>query len=357
MLTPPIQPENQGSENSRSLIAEPRQVSADPVLITSGDGRVSDFNAAASALFGEASLIYQRSIQDLLPFIPRPAWGANQDMTWRGQIMDRGGRALDLEVIKTSLANGVPETRVIYVIHDISPQMEANRLAEQLLYCVAHELSGPLTTLRSSLDILSSGAGELAVREFDQLLQGARRTSTRLAILVEDWLSAGTIRSGRLRVQQRPTQLSAVIEEAAAIVSPVVAARGQRMEQNLQRADLCVLADRRYLRQVFSNLLDNAAKYSPDGEVIQIRARESDGCVRVSVEDHGPGIPAEQRDSVFEWFHRLEPDKPASGTGLGLAIARAIVQAHGGTIAVDKEIVNGTGICFTLPAAEGSRQR
>jgi signal transduction histidine kinase len=326
-------------------------------LISSANGRVTDFNAAASALFGGSGVIDQRSVQELLPFIPQTAWGASQDTTWRGQILDPDGRALDLEVSGTSLTNAVPEARVIYVIHDISPQMEANRLAEQLLYCVAHELSGPLTTLRSSLDILSSGAGELAVREFDQLLQGARRTSARLAILVEDWLSAGTIRSGRLRVQQRPTQLSAVIDEAAAIVSPVVAARGQRLEQDLQSADLCVLADRRYLRQVFSNLLDNAAKYSPVGEVIQIRASESDGCVRVSVEDHGPGIPAEQRDSVFEWFHRLAPDNSASGTGLGLAIARAIVQAHGGTIAVDKEIVNGTGICFTLPAAEGSRQR
>jgi signal transduction histidine kinase len=101
--------------------------------------------------------------------------------------------------------------------------------------------------------------------------------------------------------------------------------------------------------------LDNAARYSPEGEVIRIQARRSKGRVQVTIQDNGPGIPADQREAVFEWFYRLAPE--ASGTGIGLAIAKAIVEAHGGTIAVSEETELGTEMCISLPSAEGKRQR
>jgi signal transduction histidine kinase len=189
------------------------------------------------------------------------------------------------------------------------------------------------------------------------LLQGARRTTARLAILVEYWLSAGNIRSGRVSLHRRPTRLSAVIDDALALVHPLIEARAQCVERDIPRGDLHVLADRRYLRQVLSNLLDNAAKYSPKGEVIRIRARKSGGRVQITIEDHGPGIPADKRVAVFECFYRLASDHGVPGTGLGLAIVKAIVEAHGGTIAVKERTGIGTAICFSLPAAEGSRQR
>jgi len=308
-------------------------------------------------MFGDTALVYQRPIQDLLPFIPEPVAGGGQEMTWQGQIIDRTGHALDLEVSQTRLVNGLLPTSFVYVVHDISRRAEANRAAEQLLYSVAHELSGPLTTLRSAFDTLGSGFGELAVRDLDQLLQGARRTTTRLAILVEDWLSAGTIRSGRLSLHRRPMRLSAVIDDALALVHPLIEARAQCVERDIPRGDLRVLADRRYLCQALSNLLDNAAKYSPKGEVIRIRARRSGGHVQITVEDHGPGILPDKRVAVFEWFSRLAPDHGVPGTGLGLAIVKAIVEAHGGTIAIKERTGTGTAVCFSLPAAEGSRQR
>jgi signal transduction histidine kinase len=337
--------------------AEPLAVIPEPILISSADGRVSDFNAAAGVLFGGTVGIYGRPIRDLLPFIPAPRDGAGHERTWRGQIVDDTGHTLDLEVSQTSLVNGLLATCHIYVVHDISKREEANRSAEQLLYSTAHELSGPLTTLRSALDTLGSGFVELAVSDFERLLQGARHSTTRLTILVEDWLNAGNIRSGRLRVHPRPTRLSTIIDEAVATVQPILEAREQCLVRDIPEGhrDLEVLADGRYLRQVLLNLLDNAAKYSPEGEVIRIRATKVDSDVQITVEDHGPGIPDEERTAVFEWFYRSVPNHPAPGAGLGLAIVRAIIVAHGGTIGIREETGTGTIVSVSLPAAEGSR--
>jgi signal transduction histidine kinase len=129
---------------------------------------------------------------------------------------------------------------------------------------------------------------------------------------------------------------------------------GQRVEQDLADARLVVLADRRFVRQLLSNLLSNASKYSPEGELSRIRAERSNGHVWVAVEDRGPGIPPEHQAGLFERFYRLRPGDQQPGIGLGLAIAKGIVEAHGGSIGVDSEVGAGTCVWFTLLAAEES---
>ena len=113
------------------------------------------------------------------------------------------------------------------------------------------------------------------------------------------------------------------------------------------------MADKRYARQVLSNLLANASKYSPEQSVIRVVARPAATMVRISVEDQGPGIPPEQQAGLFERFYRID-DTDAPGVGLGLAIAKGIVEAHGGSIGIDSEVGSGTRVWFTLPNA--SRQ-
>src|SRR5205807_852800 len=100
-----------------------------------------------------------------------------------------------------------------------------------------------------------------------------------------------------------------------------------------------------------SNLLANASKYSPDSEAISVHAVRSDRMVRISVADHGPGIPSEQRAGLFERFYRVRPWNEEPGIGLGLAIAKGIVEAHGGAIGVETEVGVGTSVWFTLPLA------
>jgi signal transduction histidine kinase len=134
-------------------------------------------------------------------------------------------------------------------------------------------------------------------------------------------------------------------------------ARGQRVERRLAGeprigGPLYVLADRRYARQVLANLVANAAKYGPAGEVIQVQAEQVDGQVRVTVEDRGPGIPSDQQAGLFDRFYRVRRPGDEPGFGLGLAIAKGITDAHGGSMGIESEAGVGTRVWFTLPAAE-----
>jgi signal transduction histidine kinase len=333
----------------RALIA----ALAEPILIVSPEGRIADFNAAASALFGQALNASGRPIQEVLPFVPAPPEATTPAATWYGTVTDAAGHTVDVDVRLTQLAPGRNPATNVYVVHDISRHAELNRLREQLLYSVAHELRAPMAVLQNALEILATDYAELSAAEFDQLMGSARRTVIRLNTLMEDLLSAGSIQSGRFHVRPEPTPLATILEGALEAVEMMIQLRGQRVGYDIAGEErLEVRADPRYARQVLSNLLANASKYSPDGETISVHAQRSGGMVRISVADRGPGIPPEQRAGLFERFYRVRPGNEEPGIGLGLAIAKGIVEAHGGSIGVDTALGAGTTVWFTLPLAE-----
>jgi signal transduction histidine kinase len=128
--------------------------------------------------------------------------------------------------------------------------------------------------------------------------------------------------------------------------------RGFARDPARVRVDLPVVrgdADR--LRQVLSNLIDNAVKYSPDGEPVEVRARTENGSVVVDVSDHGPGIPPDERPLIFEKFGRAPSGGAKPGTGLGLYIARSIAEAHGGSLEVADAPGRGATFTLALPAS------
>jgi two-component system, NtrC family, sensor histidine kinase KinB len=273
--------------------------------------------------------------------------------TWQGQLSDLTGRTVEVEVTRTSLPEGHPPACAVYALHDVTRHAEINRMRERLLYDVAHELRAPLTVLGNALEILGTEYAGLSAREFGQLIGSARRTTLRLHNLMDGLLSAGSIQSGRFHVRPRPTPLAPILDEALEMVDPIIGPRGQWVERRLASDGLHVSADRQYVRQLLFNLLSNAAKYSPDGEVIRVETAQENGQVTITVEDRGPGIPADQQAGLFERFYRVKPGNEQPGTGLGLAIAKGIVEAHGGSIGVDSEPGAGTRVWFRLSAAPG----
>jgi PAS domain S-box-containing protein len=320
-----------------------------PIVTTALSGRITGFNAAAVALFGSPARLYGRNIRDVLPFVADPGEAGSGDA--QGRLADATGRTVDLEVSRSVLHEAGDQGYALYVVHDISRHAEVNRLREQLLYSVAHELRGPLMVLDNALEILDTEYPQLTEDEFGQVLGTARRTARRMRTLMEDLLSAGSIQSGHFVVAPRKVELSAIVGDAFDIVSPSVDGRGQRVEIDVPGVGLPVLADKRYARQVLSNLLANASKYSPEQSVIRVAANSLGNMVRISVEDQGPGIPPEQQAGLFERFYRVRSDSDAPGVGLGLAIAKGIVDAHGGSIGIESEPGSGTRVWFTLPSA------
>ena len=329
----------------RALLAAIRT----PIVSTTMDGRITGFNGAAVALFGSPARLYGRPIREVLPFAHDPRDPSGFEM--QGRFADATGRTVDLEVSRTLLHDGPERGSAVYVVHDISRHAEVNRLREQLLYNVAHELRGPLMVLDNALEILDTEYEALTSQEFVQVLGSARRTSRRIRTLMEDLLSAGSIQSGHFVVAPRPTVLKAIVDDAVEIARPSIEARQQTLKVNLPSAGRTVLADRRYARQVLSNLLINASKYSPEESVIRVIARTIGNMMRIVVEDQGPGIAPEQQAGLFERFYRVRSDTDAPGVGLGLAIAKGIVEAHGGSIGIETEVGTGTRVWFTLPAA------
>jgi signal transduction histidine kinase len=329
----------------RALLAAIRT----PIVSTTLDGRVTGFNGAAVALFGSPARLYGRPIREVLPFVHDPLDPNIGDM--QGRLADATGRTVDLEVSRTLLHDQPGRGSAVYVVHDISRHAEVNRLREQLLYSVAHELRGPLMVLDNALEILDSDYDRLTAQEFNQVLGSARRTARRMRTLMEDLLSAGSIQSGHFVVAPRPTQLQSIVDEAIEIVRPWTDLREQSLELDLPNPGTEVLADQRYARQVLSNLLNNASKYSPEQSIIRVVATPNANMMRIAVEDKGDGIPPEQQAGLFERFYRVRADTDAPGVGLGLAIAKGIVEAHGGSIGIESQVGTGTRVWFTLPAA------
>lgn len=322
-----------------------------PIMTTSMSGRVTGFNAAAVALFGSPARLYGRNIRDLLPFVAEPGDTlAPADI--QGRLADATGRTVDLEVSRTVLQERNEQGYAVYVVHDISRHAEINRMREQLLYSVAHELRGPIMVLDNALEIIATeDAGEagLSTEEYDHILGTARRTVQRMRTLMEDLLSAGSIQSGHFVVAPRRIDVQSILDDALEIVEPAISTRGQRVEVELPSPSTAVLADRRYARQVLTNLLANASKYSPEQSAIRVVVSSQGSMVRISVIDQGPGIPLENQAGLFERFYRVRADNDAPGVGLGLAIAKGIVEAHGGSIGIDSELGMGTSVWFTLP--------
>jgi len=345
-----LAPEALASEEARhrALLAAIRT----PIVSTTMDGRITGFNGAAVALLGSPARLYGRPIREVLPFAHDPRDPSGAEM--QGRLADATGRTVDLDVSRTLLHDGPERGSAVYVVHDISRHAEVNRLREQLLYNVAHELRGPLMVLDNALEILDTEYEALTAQEFVQVLGSARRTSRRIRTLMEDLLSAGSIQSGHFVVAPRPTVLKGIVDDAVEIARPSMEARQQSIQFDLPSAGRTVLADRRYARQVLSNLLVNASKYSPEDSVIRVIARTIGNMMRIVVEDQGPGIPPEQQAGLFERFYRVRADTDAPGVGLGLAIAKGIVEAHGGSIGIETEVGTGTRVWFTLPATRRS---
>ena len=153
-----------------------------------------------------------------------------------------------------------------------------------------------------------------------------------------------------------PTDVRPVVAEVVAGVEETAGGNGHRFVVDLPAEPLDAQADRDKLRQVLSQLVDNAVKYSPDGGTVTVAARRRGTTVELEVADEGIGIPANERERIFRKFYRAETpgrDPGMGGTGLGLFIARGLVEAMGGHIDVDSEEGEGSRFFFALPAARG----
>lgn len=225
---------------------------------------------------------------------------------------------------------------------------EAERMSElkgQFVSEVSHELRTPLNAL--------SGFGQLLeLTDLDEVQAGfvARiRTATDQMIhLVDDLVDLEQIERGAIELQVSSIDLGSAVAEAVAMATPMVEARGSSLVLTVEGVHH-VRSDRLRVGQIIGNLLNNAAKYGADGDAIEVRVDAVDGRVEVSVRDHGPGIPPERIEEVFQPFTQLDPH--SAGAGIGLTIVRRLCDALGIEMSVDSTLEEGTTMRLAFSAA------
>lgn len=215
---------------------------------------------------------------------------------------------------------------------------------------VSHELRTPLHAILSFSRFGRDGVGDSAEspREHFEIIE---RSAQDLLALVDGLLDLAKLESGRDPPILAPTDLGELVLLAVEELAGIAAERGLRITTRVTEGGAPVHLDARKIRRVLRNLVSNALRYSPDGAgPVEVVAERTEGHVRISVRDHGVGIPAAERESIFEKFvQSSRTSDGAGGTGLGLAICREIVLRHGGAIWVEEAPGGGSAFCLTLP--------
>jgi PAS domain S-box-containing protein len=230
---------------------------------------------------------------------------------------------------------------------------QAIRTRDDVLGVVAHDLRSPLSTIATSASlVLRTQSLDDRGRRYLELIT---RSASRMEHLIQDLLDVTRLEAGNLAIESRSETAASLVEEARESMHLQAEQKQLVVESEVEDALPPVKADRRRVLQVFSNLLGNALKFTPPGGRILLRAARAGEDVRFSVSDTGPGIPAEQREHVFDRYWQARETAHA-GAGLGLAIAKGLVEAHGGRIWVESTPGEGSTFSFTLPDAVPQEQ-
>jgi signal transduction histidine kinase/FixJ family two-component response regulator len=224
---------------------------------------------------------------------------------------------------------------------------QAQRAAEArdgMLAIVSHDLRNPLNVIATSASLIL----EIPLPEEKKRaqLEVIRRTTDRMNRLIQDLLDVTGIEAGKLSINPEALDVDLTIREACEMMAPLLAERRLELVCKAPTISQTVRADRERLLQVFSNLMGNAIRFTPEGGTITVGAERGDGAVVFYVEDTGAGIPSDDLPRLFDRFWK---GKNSTGTGLGLPIAKGIVEVHGGTIEVDSEPGRGTRVRFSIP--------
>ena len=332
------------------------------VLEIDADGTVREVNHAAELLFGYAAT---ELIGGPIKRLVLQKYHAEFDRQWSDMISSReplagvvvrNPRRDGIELIcdwsVTPLVNN--EGRLLAVIaqgRDITAQLEAERMKKEFTSTLSHELRTPLTSIIGSLQLINSGVLGDVAGDIGELTTVAERNGQRLLDLINDILDIEKIESGKLTLVPEIIRIDELVGESMVLNKGFGDRFKVRYEATARLPDREVNADRKRLLQVMTNLLSNAAKFSPEGEAVEVSTEDRDRMLRISVHDRGPGIPENFRNRIFGRFSQADSTtaRQKGGTGLGLAICKRLVEMMQGRIGFDDRPGGGTSFWFELP--------
>jgi two-component system phosphate regulon sensor histidine kinase PhoR len=247
------------------------------------------------------------------------------------------------------------EEQVFAVFVDVTEMRRLETLRRDFVANVSHELRTPVTAIRSAAETLQGGLPEDRV-VLEQFIGIISRNAQRLHELVEDLLDLSRIESQKLKLDIQPLDLRIAFTRVLNTFQERAERRGVELVNDVGLLVPRVLADRRAMDHIVTNLVDNAVKYCGPRSKVVLRGEEHGNQVRILVQDDGPGIEARHLPRLFERFYRVDPgrSREIGGTGLGLSIVKHLAEAMGGTVSVDSTPGQGTTFVIVLKKAEGA---
>lgn len=261
------------------------------------------------------------------------------------QLVHKNGAVID---VTCSAQFAAEENLSFCVFHDITERRQAERMKQEVVAMVTHDLRTPLGTVNNVFDFLNQGQlGDLSEKGKKFVSSGLRNTE-RMMSLINDLLDIEKIKSGNYEIDCDDIAVDKLFKGCVDLHSALAAAQG--VELIVTDSGAHVWGDQDKLLRLLSNLVANAVKFTPDGGKVSLSASEHDGSVQISVQDTGPGIPKDKLLNVFERFHQIEGEHKTGGSGLGLAICKLIAEVHEGRIWVESEFGKGSNFIVSLPA-------
>jgi PAS domain S-box-containing protein len=282
---------------------------------------------------------------DILHPDSRPRWRELLQRAMTGERVDKveaefvtkSGERVAVEGSCSCKFESDKPVSVRIIFRDITRRKQVEQMKDEFICIVSHELRTPLTSIHGSLGLLANEAAGTIPQSAKRLADIAYKNSERLTRLINDLLDLEKIETGRLPLRMQPIDLAELVEQAVEASRPLAQPLGVELVFGPTLQEARVQGDRDRLIQVVTNLISNAAKFSPKNDKVLISLERRQGKIRVSVTDHGPGIPEEFRTRIFQKF--AQADNAGSGhwvgTGLGLNICKSIVERHGGVIAFE----------------------
>lgn len=315
-----------------------------------GEGRIELMNPAAEELLGLRSAesvgsrfletVHDRELQRLVSLCLETGQQQHGEVE---QVQPRRS----LSAIATPLPGDGPNG-VLLTLHDLTRIHQADTTRRQFVSNVSHELRSPLASIKAMVETLENGALEerQAATEF---VRRIHRDVDRMSDIVEDLLVLSRLESGQFALDLVPLDLRSLLEDVRRDFQSRAEAKEIALEASLPDNLPLVVGEREKLHQVLTNLLDNALKFTPARGAVILSATHQTNMVQISISDTGMGIAEEHHARIFERFYRVDNSRLYPGTGLGLAIVKHIVQAHGGEVAVESHVGQGSTFSFTVP--------
>ncbi|MEZ4414929.1 MAG: ATP-binding protein [Gemmatimonadota bacterium] len=344
------------------------RATADGVLGVDLDGRCTFINRAAAEMLGRSPRSALGRDLDSLAFGDEPESGmprlfrqalesGNVSFSTDTELRRLDGSTFPAKVSCRPMIDGREVRGAVLSFVDLTEIREAEaalheavRARDEVVGVVSHDLRNPVGTIYIAADLLLEVP--LPLEKQREQLVVIKRQAKHMEELIRDLLDISRIETGTLPVHPTPNAVGPLVEDVLAQLRPLAHQKGIRIDEQLAGALPHVNADRNRVLQVFSNLLGNAIKFTPEGGRIVIRSLPGEGEVVFEVADTGVGIPTDHLDRIFDRFWQLSEGQ--GGAGLGLSIAKGIVEAHSGRIWVESAPGEGTRFLFTLPSIGGT---